>query len=70
MSTTDVWTRVAGRTRDMLRSGLRALESPLAPEFYAGLEAAQQVGFVDVSIRIEAAHGAECPHRLEDVHQT
>jgi fused signal recognition particle receptor len=38
MSTTDVWTRVAGRTRDMLRSGLRALESPLAPEFYAGLE--------------------------------
>ena len=34
----NVWSRIASRTRDRLRAGLRALEGPLVPQFYDGLE--------------------------------
>ena len=68
MSTTDVWTRMAGRTRDMLRSGLRALESPLAPEFYAGLEellVACDIGPA-MAARLAAAVERRKPRNLEE----
>ena len=38
MSQERVWDRVATRTRSLFRDGLRALGSPLAPEFYESLE--------------------------------
>jgi fused signal recognition particle receptor len=37
-SRTRVWSRVAGRTREVLAEGMRGLRSPLSPEFYEGLE--------------------------------
>jgi fused signal recognition particle receptor len=63
-----VWARIAGRTRDRLRAGLRALEGPLAPRFYEGLEElllAADLGPA-VALRLTEAVRKRQPRSLEE----
>ncbi len=63
-----VWDRVASRTRSFFREGLRALGSPLAPEFYESLEELLIAGDVGptVAARLTAAVRARKPRNLEE----
>ena len=68
MSDARVWDRVATRTRSLFRDGLRALGSPLAPEFYESLEDLLIAGDVGPTLaaRLSAAVRARKPHSLEE----
>ena len=63
-----VWNRVATRTRSLFQDGLRALGSPLAPEFDESLEELLIAGDVGptVAARISAAVRARKPRSLEE----
>lgn len=64
----NVWTRIASRTRDRLRAGLRALDGPLAPQFYEGLEellVACDLGPV-MAVRLTEAVRQRQPRSLEE----
>ena len=66
MSQERIWDRVATRTRTFFRDGLRALGSPLAPQFYESLEELLIGGDVGPSIatRLTAAVRARKPLNL------
>ena len=63
-----VWNRVATRTRSLFQDGLRALGSPLAPEFYESLEELLVAGDVGpvLAARLSAAVRARKPRSLEE----
>ena len=68
MSQERIWDRVATRTRTFFKDGLRALGSPLAPQFYESLEELLIGGDVGPStaIRLSAAVRARKPLNLEE----
>jgi len=63
-----VWNRVATRTRGFFREGLRALGSPLTPEFYEALEELLIAGDVGPTLaaRMSAGVRARRPRSLEE----
>ena len=63
-----VWSRVATRTRSLFQDGLRALGSPLAPEFYESLEELLIAGDVGPALaaRLSAAVRARKPRSIEE----
>jgi fused signal recognition particle receptor len=63
-----VWNRVATRTRSLFQDGLRALGSPLAPEFYESLEELLVAGDVGpvLATRLSVAVRARKPRSLEE----
>jgi fused signal recognition particle receptor len=63
-----VWNRVATRTRSLFQDGLRALGSPLAPEFYESLEELLIAGDVGPKLasRLTAAVRDRRPRSLEE----
>ena len=63
-----VWNRVATRTRSLFQEGLRALGSPLAPEFYESLEELLIAGDVGPALaaRLSSAVRARKPRSLEE----
>ena len=68
MSDAGVWNRVASRTRNLFQEGLRALGSPLSPEFYEALEELLIAGDVGPALaaRLSAAVRARRPSSLEE----
>jgi len=66
-----IWNRVATRTRSFFREGLRALGSPLAPEFYFSLEELLVAGDVGpaLSARVAAAVRARRPLSLAEAQE-
>ena len=63
-----VWGRVANRTRVLLKDGLRALGSPLAPEFYESLEELLILADAGVPVASRLAEGVRRrrPKSLEE----
>jgi fused signal recognition particle receptor len=63
-----VWNRVATRTRSLFRDGIRALGSPLGPEFHDSLEELLIAGDVGpvLAARLAGAVRARRPRTIED----
>jgi fused signal recognition particle receptor len=68
VSDAGVWNRVATRTRNLFQEGLRALGSPLSPEFYEALEELLIAGDVGPALaaRLSAAVRERRPSSLEE----
>ncbi len=66
-----VWNRVATRTRSLFQEGLRALGSPLSPEFYDALEELLIAGDVGPApaARLSAAVRRRGPSSLEEARE-
>jgi len=56
-----VWDRVASRTRSFFREGMRALGSPLAPEFYESLEELLIAGDVGPTLAARLSAAVRAP---------